>query len=122
MGGRSSIRSNEVLQQHPRPRLTYTWNHLRACVDEGSSSATSARGAVLIVDRIMPEPTLAAARATASSPSGWHIRCIAMGAIRIGMSRFDPGGARQGDVRLHGAGVKRVPGLGWRRRMGCPSV
>lgn len=48
------------------------------------------RQTVLMVDRIIALPMLAAARATASSPSGWHRRCMAMGATNTGQDSLRP--------------------------------
>jgi hypothetical protein len=45
---------------------------------------------VAIVESMYGTPLAAAARAIASSPSGWHKRCCAIGANRIGQERRWP--------------------------------
>lgn len=47
-------------------------------------AATSAMLRVAMVDRVNGTPAAAAARAVASSPSGWAMPCIAMGATMTG--------------------------------------
>ena len=70
----------------PRSRQAYTWNHSRPSL----TARTSSMERVLSVDSVYGSPARAAARATASSPSGSAMRVKPVGASTSGYASGRP--------------------------------
>ena len=87
----------------PRSRHTYTWNHFAPSL----TAATSSMERVLIVDSVYGRPARAAARATASSPSGSAMRVNPVGASTSGIRERPAEQRRRGVDR---ADVAQDPG------------
>uniref|UniRef100_A0A182UKM5 Uncharacterized protein n=1 Tax=Anopheles melas TaxID=34690 RepID=A0A182UKM5_9DIPT len=65
----------------------YSWNHFGAF---GVASATCSIELVLMVLSVKRTCRVAAAFAFATSPSGWAIRCMAVGEMAIGIEKRCP--------------------------------